>query len=111
PFGLFTITGQINLAFSHSGCLFNSASDAITRTMDVTISGRAGGSYTVKSTTDGGHRLTFNGANSYTFEILGMQRTLKDSSGNTKADITTKTTTGLGVTGTSRFDRVVNGGT
>jgi hypothetical protein len=54
--------------------------------------------------------LTKTGAGAFSYRVNGISRVLKNSSGSTLFDISTTTTSDIAVTGTSRSNRVMNGG-
>jgi hypothetical protein len=106
--GLDTIDGTVTLAFSDPSCSMLAATDSVTRTGDFTVTGFEGGTLTVTSP-GGGQELTNNGNLAY--QVLGMERVATGPDGKELFDISSSTTSDLGVTGLTRATRVVNGGT
>lgn len=107
-FGRTTLQGSVTLTFSDQACGMAAAGSTITRTADFTLTSRSG-SYTV-SAPNGGQRVT-RSASGYTYSVGGMRRVLQGSAGRTVVDISTRTTADINVTGNSRAERVMNGGT
>ncbi len=114
-----TWAGTIRVAFSGANCLVDDNDDTATRTLPsgMVVTGKRGGSMTVTTAAttawdgtaiSGGHKVTKTTAG-YNFEILGINRTITVGSFEF-ANVSRKTTSAVAVTGTSRSDRVVNGG-
>ncbi|MBL7715625.1 MAG: hypothetical protein JNL01_09170 [Bdellovibrionales bacterium] len=94
-----------------SGAAFSSAFNAgysIVRQPNFTITG-ARGSIQVSSSA-GGQKLTKVSSGSYSWQTLGVNRKIVTAAGRTIVDIDTYTTSNIGITGTSRANRVLNGG-
>jgi len=106
--GRTTLSGSVTLTFSQNGCTMASASDTVTRTADFTLTGRRGGTLTVSSP-GGGQRITRT-SSGLTYSVGGMKRVLRDASGDTIADIETRTLSDITVSGTTRASRVMDGG-
>jgi hypothetical protein len=107
--GPLTLNGNVTLTWSDPSCVLVAAGDSVTRTGDFTVSDYQGGALSITSP-GGGQELTFNGT-TYSYAVAGMERVATTASGATLFDISTSTTAPLGVSGTSRAIRVVNGGT
>lgn len=107
-FGRTTLQGSVTLTFSSQACSMLAAGSSITRTADFTVTSRSG-SYTVSSP-DGGQRVTRT-AGGFSYSVGGLRRVLQGSAGRTLVDVSTRTTADITVTGNSRSDRVMNGGT
>jgi hypothetical protein len=108
--GAATIDGQVTLAFSQPAlCTVIAAGDSVTRTADITLTGPFGG--TLEVTSPGGGQTLTKTADGFTYAVLGMERVLT-SAGNRKLfDISTRTTSPLVVTGSSRADLEIVSGT
>ncbi|MFN7685352.1 MAG: hypothetical protein ACK5QT_08075 [Oligoflexia bacterium] len=106
--GRVTLSGTVSLTFSDtSSCTMNDTNESVTRTADFTISGRRG-SLTVSA--PGGGQTVTRTSSGFDYSVGGMKRVLKDSDGETIADIETRTLSVIAVTGTTRTNRVMNGG-
>ncbi|MBI3181467.1 MAG: hypothetical protein HYZ28_04935 [Myxococcales bacterium] len=104
-----TLTGTVKLTFSDTaGCKVETAGAAVTRTPDFTLTGPRGASY--KVTAPGGGQTVTKAASGYTYKVGGIQRVGTSSGGATLFDFTTKTLEDITITGTSRAERVLNGG-
>lgn len=107
--GAATLSGSVTLAFSQAACTMSQADDTVTRTADFTLTGPRAGTLAV-STPGGGQTITRT-ASGFTYKVGGLERVATDAKGKKLFDITTSTTADLGVTGTSRKERVMDGGT
>lgn len=107
--GSATFTGDITLQFSDSGCVLNSDGDSVDRNPDFTVSGIRGANLSVAKTGTYGQRIIRVSAGNFTFANDGIRR-LFTLAGETLFDYTTRTTSPITVTGTSRTDRVMSGG-
>ena len=106
-----TLNGSVELDFSDTAaCGMSASGDSVTRQANFTLTGPNGGTITVSSP-DGGQKVTNDGSGAYSYEVLGMHRVGTNASGKTVFDISTSTSSPISVTGTSRRDRVINGGT
>ncbi|NDD92598.1 hypothetical protein EBZ37_10985, partial [bacterium] len=105
--GRATLTGSVTLTFTDGSCSLSSAGNSVTRTADFTISAPRG-SLTVSSPV-GGQTVTRTDSG-FTYSVGGMKRVLKNSDGETVADIETKTLSAISVSGANRATRVMNGG-
>lgn len=105
-----TFEGSVTLTFSDTaGCTVDDAAESVTRSANFTIVNKSGDKLAVSST-GGGQKLTREGPGAFKYTVLGMNRVLTDSKGEKQFDISTKTLADISVTGTSRTDRVANGG-
>jgi len=105
-----TLDGSVSLAFTARPlCTLAVAGDAVTRSASFSVTGLYGGMLTVTSP-GGGQTLTQTAAG-FEYKVGGMERTLTGAAGRTLFDITTRTTTPLAITGSSRADRVIVSGT
>lgn len=108
--GSATFTGNVTLAFSDAACVLDSANDYVNRNPNFTVTGRRSATLTVTKTGTNGQRVTRGStAGNFTFSNDGIRREFA-ASGQTLFDYTTQTTTDISVTGTSRTDRVMTGG-
>jgi hypothetical protein len=113
--GRAVLNGSVSLTYSESDDDFKleEAGDSLIRNPEFVLTGRRGGELTV-SGAEGGQKLTLSaiaedGAKTFAWATLGMRRTLVRD-GETIFDLGTATTEDIIVTGTSRNDRVMNGG-
>jgi hypothetical protein len=107
--GSATFTGDITLQFSDSSCVLNSDGDSVDRNPDFTVTGMRGANLSVTRTGTYGQRVTRVTSGNFTFANDGVRR-LFTLAGQTLFDYTTRTTSPIGITGTSRSDRVMTGG-
>ncbi len=109
--GIITVDGSVNLTFSDAAvCNIATVGDSVNRTGSLTLSA-LGGSLAI--TTPGGGQTLTRTATGFSFAVPGMERVLTLPSGRTLFDISTMTPAGapLTITGTSRSDMVITGGT
>jgi hypothetical protein len=107
--GLVAVDGSVNLTFSDAAaCNIATVGDSVNRTGSLTLSA-LGGSLVI--TAPGGGQTLTRTATGFTFAVPGMERVLTLPSGRTLFDISTATTTPLTITGSSRADMVMVGGT
>ena len=107
--GAATLDGSVTLTFSDAAaCTIAAAGDSVNRTADFTLTGPYGGTLAVSSP-GGGQTLTRTSAG-FDYVVAGMHRVLTGPGGRTLFDISTRTTTPLHVTGTSRADLVMVSG-
>lgn len=115
--GLSTISGTVTLTWggSPSNCSMTTTGDSITRNPGFTITGPGGGTFQVSKTGTIGQKLTWaSGSGSskvLTYTNDGIRRVVTSASGTTLYDYTAATTADITVTGTTRSNRVINGGT
>jgi hypothetical protein len=109
--GIVTVDGAINLTFSDAAvCNIATVGDNVNRTGSLTLSALGG---SLEITTPGGGQTLTRTATGFTFAVPGMERVLTLPSGRTLFDISTMTPAGapLTITGSSRADMVITGGT
>jgi hypothetical protein len=105
-----TFSGTVSLTFSDAtACTVNDAGESVTRVADLTVGNKQGEQLRITAP-GGGQKLTRVGAGSALYTVLGMNRVLTDSSGAKEFDVSTQTLEDISVTGSSRSDRVANGG-
>jgi hypothetical protein len=109
--GTATFSGSVTLTFSSAACTMNSVNDTVTRVPAFTVTGRRGATLTVSKTGSIGQRVTRTSASALSFSNDGIRRVFTDASGSATFDFTTQTTSAIGISGTSRADRVLSGGT
>ena len=117
--GSATLSGTVEVTWSAgtgsaiTGCSLVDAGNIITRNPNFILTGRRGAALAVTKTGTNGQRLTWasgSGANKvFNFSNDGINRKFT-AAGSTLFDQTTTTTTAITVTGTSRANRVMNGG-
>ena len=105
--GRVSLSGSVTLNFSAANCSMADAGNVVTRTADFTISTRRG-SLTVSS--PGGGQSVTRTSSGFDYSVGGMRRVLRNSGGEIVADIETRTTSAITVSGDSRSNRVMNGG-
>ncbi len=104
-----TFTGDITLQFSDAACVLDSNGDTVDREPNFTVTGRRGAVLTVTKIGTG-QRITRGAtAGNFTFSNAGIRRVFTLAS-QTLFDYTAETTSDITVTGTSRTDRVMTGG-
>lgn len=107
--GRATLDGSVSLQFSpNAACVVATAGDSVTRTASFTLTGAYGGTLTVSSP-GGGQTITKTAAG-FDYSVQGMQRVLTGPAGRKLFDVTTRTTSPIVVTGTSRADLVIVSG-
>ncbi|MBI5493694.1 MAG: hypothetical protein HY904_01630 [Deltaproteobacteria bacterium] len=106
--GLASLTGTVTLTWTGGNCRLETVGESVTRVPNFTITGRRDATLTVSGA---GQQLTRTGADAYTYHVSGVSRVLRTAAGATLADVDTRTTADVTVTGTSRASRVMNGGT
>lgn len=110
--GSATFTGSVDLTFSENDCLLNAVGETVDRSPNFSVTGRRSATLVVETDPPmgQGQRLT-RSANpgEFTFSSDGIRRVFT-ANGETLFDFTTSTTAAIGVTGTSRSDRVMSGG-
>lgn len=108
--GSAVFTGTVTLNFSQSACTLSSQNDTVERDPDFTVTGRREATLSVSKTGTYGQRITRGAGSNFTFENDGVRRVFT-AGGVDLFDFTTRTTSAIAITGTSRADRVMNGGT
>lgn len=113
-----TYTGSVAFTWSGAGastCSMSSTSDSVTRNPNFTITTPAGASFAVSKTGTDGQKLTLASGSGtsrvFNFSNDGIRRVVTSSTSATLYDFTTSTTSNITVTGTTRSNRVMNGGT
>jgi len=107
--GAATLDGMVTLTFSDANsCAVAVAGDSVNRTASFTLTGPYGGTLAVSSP-GGGQTLTKTAVGFY-YSVPGMERVLTGAGGHTLFDISTRTTTPIHITGTSRADLVIVSG-
>lgn len=107
--GSAVFSGNITLNFSQAACTLNTNGDYVNRNPNFTVTGRRNALLTVTKTGTNGQRMTRVASGNYNLTNDGVRRVFS-ASGSTLFDYTTTTTSAIAVTGTSRADRVMNGG-
>lgn len=107
--GSAVFTGDVTLSFSDAGCVVDSDGDFVRRAPNFTVSGRRGATLTVSKTGTNGQTITRTAPGVFTFANDGIRRVFS-LSGNSLFDYTTTTTSNINVTGTTRANRVMDGG-
>ena len=107
--GSATFTGDITLDFSDNNCVLDSDGDSVDRNPDFAVTGMRGANLSVAKTGTYGQRITRVMSGNFTFANDGIRR-LFTLAGQTLFDYTTRTTSPINITGTSRSDRVMTGG-
>jgi hypothetical protein len=106
--GSATLEGTVTLTFTRPLCGVVTAGDAVTRTADLTLTGRYGG--TLEVTSPGGGQTLTKTAEGFEYSVGGMERVLTGPGGRTLFDVATRTTAPIVVTGSSRADlKIVSG--
>ena len=107
--GAATLVGSVALSYSDtSSCAVTVAGDSVTRSGSFTLTGPYGGTLAVNAV-GGGQTLTKT-AVGFDYSVPGMERVLTGPGGHTLFDISTRTTTAIHITGTSRADLVIVSG-
>ena len=107
--GLSTLDGTVTLDYSAAMCAFATAGDAVTRTADFTLTGPYGGTLAVSS--PGGGQVLTKTATGFTYAVGEIERVLTAPGGAKLFDISTRTTSPLAITGSSRDDLTIVSGT
>ena len=94
------MTGNVSLTFAGSGvgtCTIPAITDNVIRVPNFTIKGLRGATFQVTATSTG-QKITRIGATSFTFENAGINRTFTTASGKVVVNVTTSTSSPLGMT-------------
>lgn len=114
--GAATFSGTVTFTWggASAACTLTAANDTITRVPSFTVTGRRGATLTVSKSGSVGQRITWSSGTGtskvFSFSNDGIRRVFADSAGTTTFDYTTATTSAITVTGTSRSNRVLSGG-
>ncbi len=114
--GAATFSGTVVLSFAGptaATCKLSTASDAVTRNPNFTISAGTGTISIAKAGTNGQTMTYVSGSTTnkvFSLTSDGIRRTVTID-GTLKHDVTTSTTSAITVTGSDRVNRVMNGGT
>ncbi|HXT99726.1 MAG TPA: hypothetical protein VN903_01950 [Polyangia bacterium] len=103
-----TLEGTVTLTFNRALCVVLTAGDAVTRTADLTLTGRYGG--TLAITSPGGGQTLTKTTDGFEYTVGGMERVLTGPGGRTLFDVATRTTAPIVVTGSSRADLKIASG-
>jgi hypothetical protein len=107
--GAATLVGSVALSYSDtSSCAVAVVGDSVTRSGVFTLTGPYGGTLAVNAV-GGGQTLTKT-AVGFDYSVTGIERVLTGPGGHTLFDISTRTTTPIHITGTSRADLVIVSG-
>ncbi|MES1204426.1 MAG: hypothetical protein ABUS79_00690 [Pseudomonadota bacterium] len=107
--GRSTLEGSVTFTFSRPMvCAAVTAGDTVTRAAAFTLTGPYGG--TLEVTSPGGGQTLTRTAAGFDYSVGGMQRVLTGPGGKKLFDVSTRTTTPITVTGTSRADLVIASG-
>lgn len=112
--GLASFTGTIDLNFTNddNNCLLDEAGETVVRAPNFAVTGRRGATLSVTKSGTVGQTITRGAtAGSFTFANDGIRRSFTTAAGQTLFKYKTETTSPLTITGTSRLDRVITGGT
>lgn len=117
----YLMSGTVTLKFSEASCTMPvTGSPTVTRMPDLTLTGRRGATLRTTGTShldyrgvtiSGGQRLTRTGSTSFTYDVLGVHRTLTTSSGSLLADVSTRTIAAIAGSGLTRSGRTLSSGT
>ena len=116
-----TVSGAVEYTYSNSGCsIVGVTNRSVTRTVDMTMTGKSGGTLTISSanTTDyrgnivgGGQTLSVQAtAGQFSYSVGGVTRSLTGPAGATLMSISSRTTTPFSASGTSLSNLVLSGG-
>lgn len=111
--GLVSVTGNVSLTFTGTGsgtCTIPSNGDSVSRIPAFTATLVGGAAFTASALTASGQVLTRTGASSFTLNNTGIHQVYTSADGDVLADVTTTTTSDITISGTTRTNRVVNGG-
>ncbi len=111
--GLVSVSGTVSLAFAGTGsgtCTIPTNGDSVSRVPAFTATLVGGVTFTTSTVTASGQVLTRLGASSFALNNTGVHQVYTSADGDVLADITTLTTSDITISGTTRANRVVNGG-
>ncbi len=107
-----TMDGNVTLTFAGSGaasCTIPGAADSVSRAPNYSITGLRGATFSVSATSTG-HTLTRLNSTDFNFTNAGIRRTFVTPKGTTLLDVTSSTGSAISVTGNSRNNRTMSGG-
>ncbi|AZZ35938.1 hypothetical protein CIK05_03730 [Bdellovibrio sp. qaytius] len=110
--GLVSVSGTVTLSYTGTGsatCTIPASGDSVSRVPAFTATLVGGAAFTASALSTG-QILTRTGGSSFTLNNTGIRRVYTSASGATLADMTTMTTSDITISGTTRTDRVINGG-
>lgn len=116
-----TLSGTADYTYSASGCsMIGVTNRTVTRTTNLTMTGKNGGTLTISSanatdyrgnTIGGGQTLAVNATSGeYSYTVGGVTRTLTGPGGTTLMSLATRTTSAIMASGTSLSNLVLSGG-
>ncbi len=113
--GFATLSGTVTLTWDDDAvdntCKMTQEGHSISRDPEFTATGLRGATLHVEKTGVVGQRITRGSqAGTFTFTNDGIRRSFKNANNKTLFDFTTTTVDGINITGTSRANRVVDGG-
>ncbi|WP_409479383.1 hypothetical protein [Pseudobdellovibrio sp. HCB154] len=111
--GLVTVSGTITLTYAGTGsgtCTIPAVGDSVAQVPAFTASLVGNNGSFAASALSTGQTLTRASSGTFTFANTGIRRVYTSGSGNAIADITTLTTSDITISGTTRTNRVINGG-
>jgi hypothetical protein len=113
-----TFTGTVYLVWggASAACHPTASGDTITRVPAYQITGPLGGTYTVSKVGAIGQQIRLSNFNAsasrtQTFQSDGIRRVIKNAAGDVISDSTQSTVSAITITGTSRANRSMSGGT
>lgn len=111
--GLVSVSGSVSLTFAGSGanaCTMPLVGDSVSRVPAFTASLPGGAGSFAMTALSTGQTLTRTASSTFAFSDSGIRRVYTAGNGSVVADMTTSTTSDISISGTTRTDRVVNGG-
>jgi hypothetical protein len=109
-----TFTGTVTFTWSDAAvdgtCSMALAGHSVARAPNFTIAGRRG-TFTASTVGTNGQVITKGAGSSFSFTNDGVRRVLTDQFGGTVTDFTSETTAAMTISGASRANRVLDGGT
>lgn len=111
--GLVSVSGTITLTYAGTGsgtCTIPAVGDSVTQVPAFAASLMGNNGSFGASALSTGQTLTRASSGTFTFTNTGIRRVYTSGSGNAIADITTATTSDITISGTTRTNRVINGG-
>lgn len=109
--GSLTINGTVTLQWNpNTACAMSAPSHYVTRKPTLTSTGRLGATLSITAANEG-QRITYLAAGQFAISSDGINRKFTSSGGSVLMDFTSRTSANIMLTGTTRQDRVLNGGT